>query len=170
MPRFSHAQRETFPVRAIFPAQKALPTQRSRARVLLTSPARRRQRSLRAGCGGGVGLAPLIPPPAPPGRLTVPAAMATLLRGVLRPLCAFRGGPGPPAGKRQGRGKEGRGLAPLRSFDRAAVFLPRRCSLQSSEPWHRPALPRTHPHLRAAEGAAGRRLCRDGAVRSLSPR
>ncbi|NP_001077141.1 ubiquinone biosynthesis protein COQ4 homolog, mitochondrial isoform 3 [Bos taurus] len=24
--------------------------------------------------------------------------MATLLRGVLRPLCAFRGGPGPPAG------------------------------------------------------------------------
>ncbi|XP_017911361.1 PREDICTED: ubiquinone biosynthesis protein COQ4 homolog, mitochondrial isoform X2 [Capra hircus] len=73
-----------------FPPKRPFPTRRSRARVLLTSPARRRQRSW------GWGVESALPRSSPSGRLTVPAAMATLLRSVVRPLCAFRGSPGVP--------------------------------------------------------------------------
>ncbi|XP_045369821.1 ubiquinone biosynthesis protein COQ4 homolog, mitochondrial isoform X1 [Camelus dromedarius] len=45
-----------------------------------------------------------------------------------------------------------------------------RCAPPSHEPWRRPALPRTHPHLPGAEGPACRWLCGNGAVRPVSPR
>uniref|UniRef100_A0A8D0W312 Ubiquinone biosynthesis protein COQ4 homolog, mitochondrial n=1 Tax=Sus scrofa TaxID=9823 RepID=A0A8D0W312_PIG len=93
--------------------------------------------------------------------------MATLLRGALRPLRAFQGRGQPAAGK--WRGLVGV-LASPGSFDRAAFFLPRRCAPSCHEPWHRPPLPRTHPHFPVAEGAVGRGLCRNGPLRPLSPR